>query len=90
LNKPKDSEEDCAADDESNVEHNNCIQDLECPEQKDVSAAPNVHGLVHPRQKSKRQAKKVLVIVNAVETKRNEGWKKTQDRMRQWFISFFM
>jgi len=50
------SEDDCAADDESDLEHNNGIEDLECPEQQDVSAAPNVLGLVRPTRKSKRQA----------------------------------
>jgi len=42
LDNPNDSEEDSAADDESNIEHNNGIKDPECPEQQDVSAAPNV------------------------------------------------
>jgi len=76
LDNPNDSQEDCAAADESDIEHNNGIEDLECPEQQDVSAAPNVHGLVRPTQKSKRQAEKVLVTVNAVETRRNKGGKK--------------
>jgi len=76
LDNPNDSEEDCAADDESDIEHNNGIEDPECPEQQDVSAAPNVPGLVWPTQKSKRLAEKVLVTVNAVETWRNKGGKK--------------
>jgi len=33
LDTPKNSEEDRAADDESDIEHNNCIEDPECPEQ---------------------------------------------------------
>jgi len=73
---PNDSKEDCAADDESDIEHKNFIEDPECPEQQDVSAAPNVLGFVRPTQKSKRQAEKVLVMVNAVETWRNKGRKK--------------
>jgi len=88
LDNPNDSEEDCTADVESDIEHNNCIEDPECPEQQDVSAAPNVPGLVQPTWKSKRQAEKVFVTVNAVETRRNEGGKKKEDRMRQWFTSF--
>jgi len=76
LDNSNDSEEDSAADDDSDIEHNNCIQDPECPEQQDVSAAPNVPGLVRPTRKSKRQAEKVLVTVNAVETRRNKGGKK--------------
>jgi hypothetical protein len=88
LDNPIDSEDDCAADDESNLKPNNGIQDPECSEQQDVSAAPNVPRLVQPTQKSKRQAEKVLVTVNAVETQRNKGGKKKEDRMRQWFTSF--
>jgi hypothetical protein len=42
LGNPNDSKEDCAADNDSNIEHNNCIEDPECPEQLDVSAAPHV------------------------------------------------
>jgi len=76
LNDPNDSEEDCAADDESNVEPNTGIEDPECPEQQDVNAAPNVPGFVRPTRKSKRRAEKVLMTVNAVETRRNTGGKK--------------
>jgi len=76
LDNPNDSEDDCAADDESDTGPNNGIEDPECPEQQDVSTAPNVPGLVRPTRKSKRQAEKVLVTVNAVETWRNNGGKK--------------
>jgi hypothetical protein len=51
LDNPNDSEKDCAVDDESDIEHNNGIEHPECPEQQDVSAAPNVPGLVGPTQK---------------------------------------
>jgi len=76
LDNPIDSEEDCAVDDESDIEQNNGIKDPECPEQQDVRAAPNVPGLVRPTRKSKRQAEKLLVTVNAAETRRNKGGKK--------------
>jgi len=76
LDNPNDREDDCAADDESDIGPNNGIEDPECPEQQDVSAAPNVPRLVRPTRKSKRQAEKVLVTVNAVETRRNKGGKK--------------
>jgi len=33
LDNPNASKEDCAVDDESDIEHNNGIEDLECPEQ---------------------------------------------------------
>jgi len=76
LDNPNDSEEYCAADDESDIYHNKGIKDPECPEQQDVRAAPNVPGLVWPTWKSKRQAEKVLVTVNAVEMQRTTGGKK--------------
>jgi hypothetical protein len=76
LDNPDDSEADCAADDESDIEHHNTIEDPECPEQNDVSAAPDVPRLVRLIRKSNRQDEKVLVTVNAVETLRNTGGKK--------------
>jgi hypothetical protein len=75
LGNPNDSEENCTADDDSDIEHNNWIEDPECTEQQDVSAMPNVPRLVRPTRKSKRQAEKVLVTVNAVEMWRNTGGK---------------
>jgi len=75
LDNPNDSEEDCAADDESDIEPNTGIDDPECPEQQDVCAAPTVPRLDRPTRKSKRQAEKVLVTVNGVETWRNKGGK---------------
>jgi hypothetical protein len=53
LDKPNDSEDDCTADDESDIEQYNGIEDSECPEQHDVSVVPNVPGLVRPTRKSK-------------------------------------
>jgi hypothetical protein len=52
LNNPNDSEEDCAADNESDIAHNNGIEDSACPEQEDGSAAPNVPRLVRPTRNS--------------------------------------
>jgi len=76
LDNSNDSDEDCAADDEFDIEPNTGIEDPECPEQQDVSAAPYVSGLVRPTRKSKRQAEKLLVMVNGVEMRRNKGGKK--------------
>ena len=90
MDNPNDSEDDCATDDESDIAHNNGIEDPECPEQQDVSVAPNVPRLVRPKQKSKRPAEKVFVTVNAIETRRNNAVKKQCDRIRQWFSSLFM
>jgi len=88
LDTPNNSEEVCAANDDSDIEHHICIEDPECPEQQDVSAEPNVPGLVRLTRKSKRQSDKVLMTVNAAETRSNKGGKKKYDRMRQWFTSF--
>jgi hypothetical protein len=88
LHNPNDTQDDSTADDESDIEQNKGIDVSQCPEQQDVSAAPNVPRLVRPTQKSKRQAQKVLVMVNAVETRRNKGGNKKLDRMCQWFTSF--
>jgi len=82
-----DSEDDCAADDESDIEQYNGIEDTECPEEQHVSSAPNVPALVRPTWKSKRLAELVLVTVSVVEIRRNEGGKKKYDRMCQWFTS---
>jgi hypothetical protein len=76
LDNPNDSEEDCAADDESNIGPGGGVWDPRCLGQQDLSAAPNVPGLVRPTQKSKRQAEQLMVTVNAVETRRNKGGKK--------------
>jgi hypothetical protein len=76
LDNPNDSEEDCAADDESDIEYNNSIDKPECPQQPGLSAAPNVPRLFRPIWKSKRQAEKILLMVDAVETQRNTGGKK--------------
>jgi hypothetical protein len=75
LDNPNESEEDCTAADESDIEHNNGIDDPGCPEHQDVSAAPNVPGLVRLTPKTKRQAETVFVTVNAVATRRNTGGK---------------
>jgi hypothetical protein len=76
LDYSNDSEGDCDADDDSDIEHPNCIDDPECAEPQDVSASPNVPGLVKPTRTSKRKAEKVLVTVDEVETQRNKGGKR--------------
>jgi len=68
-------EDDCAADVETDIEQDNRIEDPECLQQREVSAAPNVPGLIRPTPQSKRQAEKVLMTVNAIEMRRNEGVK---------------
>jgi hypothetical protein len=72
LNNPIGSEDNCAADDESDIAQNNGMYDPECPELQDANTWPNVPGSVRPIRKSKTQAETVLVIVNAIETRRNK------------------
>jgi len=76
LDNPNNSEDVCPADCEFDIEQDNSIMDLECPEQQQVSAAPNVPGLIRPTRKSKGQAGKVLMTVHAIKTSRNKGVEK--------------
>jgi len=66
------SEDDCLANIESGIELDNRIDGPECPEKRDVSAAPNIPRLIRPQRKSKKQAEKVLMMVNAIEMRRNK------------------
>ena len=76
LGNPNDYNDDCAVDVESHIGQDQGIEDLECPQQWDVSAVPNVAGLIQPTRKSKRLAEKMFVMVNAIETTRNKVVKK--------------
>jgi hypothetical protein len=40
------SKDDCTADVESAIEQGNCIEDPECPDEQDLSAALNVPALI--------------------------------------------
>jgi hypothetical protein len=73
LLNPTDSEDNCAADVESDMEQDYSIRDPESPEQQDVNAAPNVSGLIWSRRKSMRHVAKLLVMVNAIEMRTNKG-----------------
>jgi hypothetical protein len=90
LDNPNDSEDDCTVEIESDMEQENCIQDLKSPEQQDVSGPPNVPRLIRPTQKSKSQAEQVLVTVKAIEKRRNHRVKNKLDIMYQCFTSFFV
>jgi len=71
-NNPNDCKDKSTADVESVIAQENRIEYLEWPEQHDVSAAPNVPGLIRPTWKSHGQVEKLLMTVNAIETRRNE------------------
>ena len=90
LDNPNDSEDNCAADVQPDIQQEESIKDPDCAEQQDVSAAPNVRGLFRPIRKSTRQAEMMLMTVNAIKTGRKKGVKKMFDRVRQCCTSFFM
>jgi len=75
LDNPNDSGDDCTGDVESDIEQGNRIEDPECPDKLEVSAAPNVPGWIWPTQKLQRKAEKLLMMVNAIEMRRNKGVK---------------
>jgi len=70
---PKESEDSCEADDESNIEPDNGIMTSKSPEHRIVSATLNVSRLIQLTQRSMAQAEKELVTVSATETRRNNG-----------------
>ena len=70
---PNEREDDCEADNESDVEQDNCFEDPECPEQWNVCAASNMPRLIQPSGRSKKKTEKGLVTVNATETRRIRG-----------------
>jgi len=53
LDNPTDSEDNWDAYNESDMEVDNGSEDSETTEQRNVSAAPNVPGLIQPIQQSK-------------------------------------
>jgi len=75
LNNPNDCEDNCIANDESDIKQEYSIEDPQCPEQQDVSAAPNDSRLIYPTQKSKTHTDQQLVTLNAIEMRMNKGVK---------------
>jgi len=57
------------ADVESDMEPDNSIYDPDSSEKRYMRVAENVPGLILTKWKSKRQAEKVLVKINAIETR---------------------
>jgi len=73
LDNPDDTEDDCVAHIESDLDQDNSNKDPDCPVPRDVSAAPNVPRWIQPTGKSSRNAEKVLVTVKGIETRWNKG-----------------
>jgi len=68
-----DSEDYYAAGIESETLQTNGIKEAECSHQLNLSVAPNVAGLVWPTRKSESQAETILVMVNSIEMRGNQG-----------------
>jgi len=77
LVNPNARKDDHAADVESDREQENVIEDPECLKQRDVSAALTVPRFNRPPRKSKKQAEKRFLTVNAMETEWNKRINKT-------------
>jgi len=88
LDNQNHSEADWATDIESDIDQDKCIKDSESPAQPNVNAAPNVPRFIRPTRKSKSQADKVLLTVNAMEMRKNQGIKKKLSRMHLSFTNF--
>jgi len=76
LDNPNDSEDNWEADNESDMELDNCSEVSVTLEVRNVSAAPNVPGLIGPIRQSKKKVEKALLTVNIMEMRRNKGIKK--------------
>jgi len=63
------------------MELDNSTEDSETREQRNVSATPNVPGLIHPIRQTKKKVENVLMTVTISKTRRNTGIKKMSDRM---------
>jgi hypothetical protein len=66
LDGPEDSEDYCTVDVEYMMGYDNIIEDLDCPEQQILGAAPNIARLIRPKRESMIQAQKLVVMVNAI------------------------
>ena len=73
---PKDSKDDWEADNESDMELDNGSEESETSVLRNVSAAPNVPGLIRPIQLSKKKVEKALLTINLMKTRRNLAIKK--------------
>jgi len=76
FDNPNDSKDDWQADNESDTDLDNGSEDSETPEQRNVSAEPNVPGLIRPIQRSTEKVEMALMTFNIMEMSRNKGIKK--------------
>jgi hypothetical protein len=72
LDNPNQSEDECDAEDQSDIDHANGIRATESQECWVVSATPNVARLIWPIQRSIKEAEKWLMTISAMETRSNK------------------
>jgi hypothetical protein len=58
------------------MELDNGSENSETPEQRNISAAPNVPRLIRPICRTRKKVEKLLMTVNIMQTRRNKGIKK--------------
>jgi hypothetical protein len=76
LDNPNNSDDVWEADNESDTDLDNGSEDSETLEVRNVSAEPNVPGLIRPIRRSKKNVEQALLMVNIMETRRNNRIKK--------------
>lgn len=90
LGNTNDREVNLEADNECNKEQENGIGNADSTARMDVLAIlPNVARLMRPPLRSRKQADKVLMMVNTIETKMNKGMKAIWGRICQWILTWF-
>jgi hypothetical protein len=83
LDHPTERENECEADDKSDIEPCSGLKPSESPDHLVVHAIQNVPTLIQPIPKSIKQAEKGVVTVSAIETMRNKGIKNKKGRLGQ-------
>jgi len=61
------------ADIESDIKLDNVIEAPESPEHRDMSAAPNVAGMIRPTQRLKKPVGYVLMTINTMVMRKIKG-----------------
>ena len=88
MDNPNTSEDNWGAN-QSVIELHNGIEAAESPDHWDVNAAPNIPRLILPAWRSIKSAEMGLIMVAAMDTRRNMGNNKKLDRVGQYFFNTF-
>jgi len=75
LANPNESEDNWVPDVETYMDPDNGLEDPESTQQWHLNTTAHVPGLMHPTWRSKEEASKAIMIANAIETRRNKGYK---------------